>query len=137
LGIVGSFFLAGCAGAPQKAEITKVATTDAFHDTKLLETELKRGVSTAKDIERLLGKPTGSGAVLLSSIGPNPEEMWFYQDMEMTDFRSSAGVLQVDFRQQVLVILLRDDLFDGFMWFSNSDKATAWVKDSLRGKGTL
>lgn len=132
IGIVGLIFLAGCAGTPQR-----VATTDVFHDTGLLETQLKRGESTAKDIERLLGKPTGSGAVLLSSIGPSPEELWFYQDMEMTGIKSSAGVLQVEFRQQVLVVLVRDGLFDGFMWFSNSDAATGWVKDILRGNLAL
>jgi hypothetical protein len=37
-------------------------------------------------------------------------------------------------RQQILVVFVRDRLFEGFMWFSNKDAATAWVKDSLRGK---
>lgn len=129
LGVAGLFFLAGCAEAPRR-----VSTTDVFHDTQLLETTLKRGESTEKDIELLLGKPTGTGAVLLSSIGPSPEALWFYQDMELKDIKATAGTLEVVFRQQVLVVLVRDGLFDGFMWFSNSDEATAWVKDSLRGK---
>jgi len=121
--------LAACAETPQR-----VSTAEAFRDTRLLETQLKKGVSTMEDVRRVLGEPTGSGAVFLASVQQNPQEIWFYQDIELTDIKSSPGQLDLKIRQQILVVFVRDRLFDGFMWFSNADAATGWVKDSLRGK---
>ena len=121
--------LAACADTPQR-----FSTAEAFRDTRLLETQLKKGVSTREDVKRVLGEPTGSGAVLLASVQKSPQEIWFYQDIELTDIKSSQGQLDLKIRQQILVVFVRDQLFDGFMWFSNADAATGWVKDTLRGK---
>jgi hypothetical protein len=124
-----SFVLAGCAEAPKR-----ISTVEAFRDTKRIETQLKKGISTLEDVKQVLGEPTGSGAVFLASVQQQPQEMWFYQDMEITDIKPSQGQFDLKFRQQILVVFVRDGMFDGFMWFSNADAATAWVKDSLRGK---
>lgn len=121
--------LAACAGVPEK-----IASVEAFRDTKRLETELKKGVSTMEDVKRVLGDPTGSGAVFIASLQQRPVELWFYQDIELTDIKGSKGLLELKMRQQILLVFLRDGTFDGFMWFSNSEAATAWVKDSLQGK---
>jgi hypothetical protein len=118
-----------CAGDPKK-----FATVEAFRDTKRLETELKKGGSTKEDIKRILGEPTGTGAVFMASVQQMPQEMWFYQDIELTDIKGSKGQLDLKVRQQILVVILRDGIFDGFMWFSNEETATGWVKDSLQGK---
>lgn len=123
--------LAACAETPQR-----VSTAEAFRDTRLLETQLKKGVSTMEDVKRVLGEPTGSGAVFLASVQQSPQEIWFYQDIEITDFKASQGQIDIKIRQQILVVFVRDRLFDGFMWFSNTDAATGWIKEvSLRGKG--
>jgi hypothetical protein len=82
----------------------------------------------------VLGEPTGYGAVLLPSVQRHPVELWFYQDIELTDIKAASGQLELKVRQQILVVFVRDTLFDGFMWFSNVDSATAWVKDSLKGR---
>lgn len=129
LALVCVMALAACAGTPPR-----VTTAEAFRDTRLLETQLKKGVSTMADVRRVLGEPTGSGTVFLASVQKSPQEIWFYQDIELTDFKSSPGQLDVKIRQQILVVFVRDQLFDGFMWFSNADAATGWVKDTLRGK---
>jgi hypothetical protein len=121
--------VAACAGDPQK-----FSTVEAFRDTKRLETELKKGGSTKEDVKRVLGEPTGGGAVFMASVQQRPQEMWFYQDIELTDIKSSKGRLDLFVRQQILVVILRDGIFDGFMWFSNEEAATGWVKDSLQGK---
>jgi len=121
--------LAACAETPQR-----YSTAEAFRDTKLLETQLKKGVSTMEDVKRVLGEPTGSGAVFLASVQQSPQEIWFYQDIELTDIKASQGQLDLKIRQQILVVFVRNRVFDGFMWFSNADAATGWVKDSLRGK---
>ena len=60
-----------------------------------------------------------------------------YQDIELTDIKGSKGSkgqLDVTVRQQLLIVMLRDGLFDGFMWFSNDETATGWVKASLQGR---
>ncbi|MBK8892331.1 MAG: hypothetical protein IPN75_19170 [Dechloromonas sp.] len=121
--------VAACAEDPKR-----FATVEAFRDTKRIETQLQRGVSTKEDVKRMLGEPTGSGAVFMASVQQRPQEMWFYQDIELKDIKGSKGVLNVSFRQQILVVILRDGTFDGFMWFSNEEAATGWVKDSLQGK---
>jgi len=129
LALICMMALAACADTPPR-----VSTADAFRDTRLLETQLKKVVSTMEDVRRVLGEPTGSGAVFLASVQKSPQEIWFYQDIELTDFKSSAGQIDAKIRQQILVVFVRDQLFDGFMWFSNADAATGWVKDTLRGK---
>lgn len=121
--------LAACTGTPEK-----FASAQAFRDTKRLETELRKGVSTADEVKRILGEPTGSGAVFIASIQPSPVELWFYQDIELIDIKGSKGQLDLKMRQQILLVFLRNGTFDGFMWFSNAEAATAWVKDSLQGK---
>jgi len=129
LGAICLILLAGC--MPQR-----VSTIDEFRDTKLLETQLKKGTSTVEDIKRILGEPTGSGAVFVASANHPPADILFYQDMELTDMKVSDAkkAIELKFRQQILVVFVRDGLFDGFMWFSNSEAATGWIKDSLRGK---
>lgn len=117
----------------------KYGTGAAFRDTKRLETELKRGVSTKEDVKRILGDPTGTGAAFMASVvqQTQPEEMWVYQDIELTDIKGSKGSkgqLDVTVRQQLLIVMLRDGLFDGFMWFSNDETAAGWVKGSSQGK---
>lgn len=120
--------IGGCAPTP---ELPPMA---AFEDTRRLETQLTRGVSTTADIRRVLGTPTGKGGMLLPRVQSTAQEFWFYQDIELTDVKAAQGQLDLVMRQQVMVVVVRDGLFEGFMWFSNTDAATAWVRDSLRGK---
>ena len=127
--LVCAMALTACAEAPPRH-----SSVEAFRDTRQLESALVKGVSTRDDIKRVLGEPTGSGAVFLASVQQSPEEIMFYQDIELTDIKSSQGQLDLKVRQQILVVLIRDQRFDGFMWFSNADAATGWVKDRLRGR---
>lgn len=121
--------LTACAETPPRH-----SSVDVFRDTRQLEVALIKGVSTRDDIKRVLGDPTGAGAIFLSSVQQSPGEILFYQDIELTDIKSSQGQLDLKIRQQILVVFIRDQLFDGFMWFSNADAATGWVKDSLRAR---
>jgi hypothetical protein len=107
--------VAGCA--------SQKATTGAFVQVSLIDTELRRGVSTKMDVNRVLGAPKGFGSAVLPT-DPNPREVWFYDDIELTDFKSEGeGVLRVNVRQQVLLVFFKKGVFDGFMWFSNAGKA--------------
>ncbi|OGQ78600.1 MAG: hypothetical protein A3F90_05430 [Deltaproteobacteria bacterium RIFCSPLOWO2_12_FULL_60_19] len=108
--LVAGIFAAGCA--------TKV-TTGAFREVNRLETELKRGVSTKADVERVLGTPNGSGHAILPT-DPRPREVWYYEDFEVTGTRAAGrGVVLMDMRQQILLVFFEKEVFDGFMWSSN------------------
>ena len=102
-------FAAGCA--------TKV-TTGAFREVNRLETELKRGVSTKADVERVLGAPNGSGHAVMPR-DPRPREVWYYEDIEVTGTAAGRGVVLMNMRQQILLVFFEKEVFDGFMWSSN------------------
>jgi len=125
---IGLCSLAACADEP-----AKYSTAQAFTDTRLLETKLSKGVSSAADVNRTLGEPTGSGALYLPQVSPHAYDVLFYQDVALTDIKAKQGQLDVSMRQQILVIYIRNGTYDGFTWFSNAEQATTWVKDSLRG----
>jgi hypothetical protein len=101
----------GCASANAK-------TARPFADGKQLST-LERGVSTRRDVQRLLGAPDGSGHVLLPTEDTQLD-LWYYADIEMKDLRQVTGGFRGDVRQQVLLVAFRGDVFDGFMWWSNA-----------------
>jgi hypothetical protein len=78
-----------------------------------VETDLKRGISTTADVERLLGKPNGTGAILIPQ-DPRPRLAWLYDRIQM----DIAGT-NVDLSQDVLLVYFKGDRFDGFMWYSD------------------
>ena len=103
--------LSGCFGTAKTAR--------AFADGKQLST-LERGVSTRRDVQRLLGAPDGSGHALLPTEDAQLD-LWYYADFEMKDLRQTAGgSFRGDVRQQVLLVAFRGDVFDGFMWWTNA-----------------
>jgi hypothetical protein len=121
--ILTAILVAGCAA--------KGGSTGAFTQTSRIESELKRGVSTRMDVQRVLGTPKGSGnAVFPSSTGWRPREVWYYEDIEVTGARSERGInrneiiLRANVRQQILLVFFEKGVFDGFMWWSNAGEAT-------------
>jgi len=81
-----------------------------------LTTTLQHGLSTTEDVRKALGKPNGSGEFLY----PNDTErliVWFY-DKIMVDI--SGG--KMNLQQDILMIFFREDIFDGFLWYSDSSK---------------
>ncbi len=109
-GLVCSGLAVGCA--------PKRISTDTFVDTRLIDAELHKGKSTKADVTRVLGAPAGNGAALLPTKAAS-QDVWFYSDIEMTDFKAAGGVINIDFRQQILLVFFDKDVFDGFMWYSN------------------
>ncbi len=110
--LVGSL-VAGC--------VSRI-TTGAFTQTSRIESELKRGVSTKMDVQRLLGTPKGAGSAVFP-VDPRPREAWYYGDIEMTNMQSEAGIYRVKMRQQILLVFFEKGVFDGFMWWSGTGEA--------------
>lgn len=115
--LLGVALVAGCG--------TVKATTGPFTQVGRLETELRRGASTKMDVMRVLGTPNGFGSAVLPT-DPRPREVWYYDDIEVTDTNvERGGVIRANVRQQILLVFFEREVFDGFMWFSNAGAATA------------
>jgi len=119
--LLAAALVAGCAGQ---------ATTGAFTQTNRIAGELQRGVSTRMDVRRVLGTPKGSGnAVFPFPTDWKPREVWYYEDLEVTDVRKEGmdgkggGIWRASVRQQILLVFFEKGVFDGFMWWSNAGDA--------------
>ena len=110
--VVGLAGVAGCTAAQ--------VTTGAFVQVGRIETELKRGVSTKMDVQRLLGAPKGIGATVLPTDS-RPREVWYYEDVAITDIKGEGpGVMRASSRQQIILIMFNRENFDGFVWYAGS-----------------
>jgi len=103
----------------------KRITTGAFRQLTRIEEEFKRGVSTKEDVQRVLGPPRGGGSAIFPP-DRRLREVWFYEDIEVINVTSpKRGILRMDVRQQILLVFFDEEVFDGYMWFSNAAKAKA------------
>lgn len=107
--------------------------TGAFPNTGSIEKQLRRGVSTKTDVQRLLGVPNGTGrgdmarpaVVNVPALGEGPREIWYYDDIEITDMKSGEGATILNLRQQILLVFFKADIFDGYLWTTNVLTPTA------------
>jgi hypothetical protein len=102
--------------------------TGAFPKAELIETQLKRGVSTKADVQRVLGVPNGSGGALLPGFGANAEQvdsyqLWYFEDIEITDIKQMDEVMTMKMRQQILAVFFKGEVFHGYFWTSNAGTA--------------
>lgn len=102
---------------------TKI-TTGAFVELSRLEAELRRGVSTKMDVQRVLGAPNGFGNAIFPD-DPAPLEVWYYEDVEATDIKFEGRLVHMNMRQEILIILFKKGVFDGFLWTSNAETTKA------------
>ncbi|MEW6688769.1 MAG: hypothetical protein AB1452_06710 [Pseudomonadota bacterium] len=107
--------------------------TGAFPRTDSIEKQLRRGASTRADVQRLLGVPNGAGrgdmarpaGMATPPMGDGPREIWFYDDVEVTDMKSDESAVTMKLRQQILLVFFKGDIFDGYLWTSNVFTPTA------------
>lgn len=99
--------------------------TGVFPDTSRITTDLKRGSSSKLDVEQILGAPKGTGGALLPTEH-RPKEVWLYDDLEVTGAVQRHGTIQIDMRQQILLIFFEKEVYDGYLWYTNSGKGEAW-----------
>lgn len=98
--------------------------TGEFPPVDLIETELQRGVSTTRDVERVLGKPSGYGGYLAIMDGI-PRDVWYYHDINSSLIDTKGGVMRMHTHTQVLLVYFSGDRFDGYKWFAASAPARA------------
>ena len=94
------------------AACTPPASSGAFRNSGVLETQLNRGVSTKADVQALLGVPNGLGSSQFPALGsPDPREIWYYEDIAL------AGSA---LRMQMILVFFKANTFDGYLWTSGS-----------------
>jgi len=133
---IGALVAAACAAfvlftSPLQAQ---TIGTGAFVKTAAIEKELRRGISTKTDVQKLLGIPTGTGQLNWMPppgespppLGAGPRNIWFYNDMQVTDMEQSEdGTITMKSRMQILLVFFKGDLFDGYLRSSNVFTPTA------------
>lgn len=122
--------LAGAVAPRSAAAQAQGVTTGAFRDTAAIESGLLRGVTTKAAVRSLLGIPSGSGAARFASLGGDEREIWYYEDIEVTGVSaadkgtpSPDNAMRMDMRQQILLVLFKGGVVDGYLWSSNSGTA--------------
>ncbi|MGZ5055883.1 MAG: hypothetical protein ACXWAT_13215 [Methylobacter sp.] len=88
-----------------------------------IETELKKGLSTKMDVQRILGAPQGFGGAVFP-VTAEEHEVWFYQNIEIDNIQSKQSHITMDMNQKVLLVFFSKGLFDGFLWFTGTIKGT-------------
>ena len=92
-------------------------TREQVFNTAVLDSSLKRGTSTKKDVEQALGRPGGFGQCFLPTDS-EPKTVWFYERVEVKTYGRNVSE-----KQDILLVFLKGDVFDGFMWFSDNQPA--------------
>ena len=87
----------------------------AFNYAALTST-LQRGVSSAADVQAVLGEPNGSGGYYFAVVA-EPYPVWFYEKLKI-----DISGHQPEIHQDVLLIFFKEGRFDGFLWFSDAHK---------------
>lgn len=111
------------AGVPAQAA---EATIGQFPPLAIVQSVLQRGVS--RDVVRAaLGEPVGTGH---ARIPPShvPQEIWYYEDIEIEDATAQGDYVSMDLRQRILLVFFAGDRVEGFLWTSNQGDAEAKKK---------
>lgn len=88
----------------------------SFLKVSALEVELKKGISTKMDVQRIFGAPQGFGGAVFP-ITAEEHEIWFYQNIEFGNIKSQQTYTSLEMDQKVLLIFFTKGLFDGFLWY--------------------
>jgi hypothetical protein len=102
----------------------QLASSGAFRDLGSIETSLQRGVTTQAQVRARWGEPNGAGAARFASLGGDEREIWYYEDIELTGAKSAGGVVKADLRQQILLVIFKGAVVDGYLWTSNAGRAS-------------
>lgn len=116
---------AGLAAPPDAAAGEVTVTSGPFRAATSIPSELRRGVSTRDDVQRLLGKPNGKGGMISASFGNANQEIWYYENIEVTGSQSAKDAVNVKLRQQIMLVFFKGEKFDGYLWTTNAGTASA------------
>jgi hypothetical protein len=85
----------------------------------VIETELKKGVSTKVDVQRVLGSPQGLGGAVFP-VTAEQHEVWYYQNIQIDNIVSKQSFVTMDMHQKVLLVFFSKGVFEGFLGFTGT-----------------
>lgn len=104
-----------------------IGSRGSFPSMGLLESRFVRGRTPVREIIGTLGAPHGRGAARLP---PDHEraDVLFYQKVDAGDTRNEGGEIVVDYDQRILLVVVVDGVFEGFMGYAHrtSNAAAPW-----------
>jgi hypothetical protein len=92
-----------------------------FLNLAVIKTELKKGVSTKVDVQRVLGSPQGLGGAVFP-VTAEQHEVWYYQNIQIDNIVSEQSFITMDMHQKVLLVFFSKGIFDGFLGFTGTIK---------------
>lgn len=98
-------------------------STGAFRDLSAIEKVLRRGVTRRDEVRQRFGEPNGTGAWRFAVLGDDECQVWYYEDLELTGTRAAQPVVELQMRQQILMVVFKGEVVDGYMWTSNAGRA--------------
>jgi len=102
----------------------QISSTGPFRDLFSIESALLRGITTQAQVRSRLGEPNGAGAARFASMGGDEREIWYFEDIELTGAKSAGNVVKADLRQQILLVIFKEGVVDGYLWTSNAGRAS-------------
>jgi len=102
----------------------QISSTGPFRDLSSIESALLRGITTQAQVRSRLGEPNGAGAARFASMGGDEREIWYFEDIELTGAKSAGNVVKADLRQQILLVIFKEGVVDGYLWTSNAGRAS-------------
>ena len=107
--------------APDKTEIGR------FPGTTPLEANFQRGRTSRDQVIQALGPPVGTGAAVLPPHH-RQSEVLYYEDIQVANLERVGDEYVVDVQQRIMLVMIADGVFDGFMWFSSTAKPRVKVQ---------
>lgn len=122
----------------------KVVRSGPFTQVGMIPEVLSRGVSSGNDVIELLGEPNGKGGAVFPPVYES-YEIYYYEDIEVVahgepyrgrPFNESVipiaskeiTILPLDIRNQLLLVFLKDGVFEGYQWVSNTDSTRVYSR---------
>jgi len=100
-------------------EVPEKIEKGRFPRTAPLEVSFQRGRTSREEVVNALGQPIGTGAALFPPEH-RASEVLYYEDVQLTDPRQMGDVFTYQVQQRILLVLVADGVYDGFMWYSTA-----------------
>jgi hypothetical protein len=95
-----------------------------FPGTAPLEAQFQRGRTSREEVVKALGEPIGTGGALFPPEH-RASEVLYYEDVQLTDPVQRGDYFVYRVQQRILLVLIVDGVYDGFMWYSTAGAPTA------------
>ena len=97
-----------------------------FPPLSAINSTLQRGI-TRDVVRRALGEPSGFGQTRMPP-DHTPHEVWYYEHIEIEGAVNRQDYVNMELRQQILLVFFDGDRVNGYLWTSNEGMGEAKIK---------